>query len=276
VETTEPTVEGYRVVWYRSSDKRQHDQQLRDEALQTARQELERVRERCGRRQLKTEAQVRTAADQIIEQTGTGAWLRVDLVARAEQVHRQAGPGRPGPHTRYVRHTTTVWEPVVVLDAAAIRAAAAADGIFPLVTNLPCAQVPPLELLQIYKYQPFLEKRHEQLKTAAEVVPVNYKSPERIEAFLFLYFLAVTLHALLERQLRAAMKKQRVRSLPLYPEARDCRAPTAHQVLGLFADCRRHRLFDGAEAVKTFWDPLSDVQRQVLELLDIPSSEYGQ
>jgi len=44
----------------------------------------------------------------------------------------------------------------------------------------------------------------------------------------------------------------------------------------LFADLRRHRLLDRAAEVKTFWDPLSDVQRLVLELLEIPTSEYGQ
>ena len=62
-----------------------------------------------------------------------------------------------------------------------------------------------MELLQTYKYQALIEKRHEQLKTAAEVVPVNFKSPERIEALLFLYVLAITLHALIERQVRRAM-----------------------------------------------------------------------
>jgi hypothetical protein len=175
-----------------------------------------------------------------------------------------------------VRHTTTVYEPVAVLDDERIRASAVADGIFPLITNMGREDMTPLKLLQIYKYQPFVEKRHEQLKTAARVVPVNYKSVDRIEAFLFLYFLAVTLHALIERAVRQAMKKRRLRSIPLYPEERDCRAPTADKILGLFAPLRRHQLFSGGKAVKTFWDPLSDVQRLVLELLEIPTAEYGQ
>ena len=113
---------------------------------------------------------------------------------------------------------------VAVLDEAHIRAAAAADGILPVVTNKAAEQLGTLELLQIYKYQSFVEKRHEQLKTAAEVMPVNYKSPERIGAFLFLYFVAVTIHALSERQVRTAMKKRRLRSIPLEDMASNCRA----------------------------------------------------
>ena len=276
VEAPEPTAEGYRLVWYRSSAKWNHDQRLRDDAIQSARQELQRLRERVGVRQLKTEEQVRTAAERILDETQTREWVRVDLVPRQHHTHRQAVPGRPGPHTRYVRRTATIYEPVAVLDEQRIRASAAADGIFPLVTNIARDGMPPLEVLQIYKYQPFVEKRHEQLKTAAQVVPVNYKSAARIEAFLFLYFLAVAIHALLERDVRTAMKKQALRAIPLYPEERDCSAPTADKILELFAPIRRHRLFDGANEVKTFWDPLSDVQRLVLELLQVPTAEYGQ
>ena len=276
VEAPEPTVEGYRLVWYRSSDKWQRDQHHRDQAIQSARQEVQRLRERVGRRSLKTEAQVRTAAECILDDTETRDWVRVEIVPRQEHVHRQAGPGRPGRHTRYVRQTTTVYEPVVVLDEARLRASAVTDGIFPLVTNMAREDLPPLELLRIYKYQPFVEKRHEQLKTAAEVVPVNYKSVERIEAFLFLYFLAMTMHALIKRQVRMAMEKRKLRSIPLYPEERDCHAPTADKLLDLFESLRRHQLFDGADQVKTFWDPLSYVQRQVLDLLEIPTAAYGQ
>lgn len=270
VEAPEPSVEGYRLVWYRSSDQWQRDPRSWDHAIQSARQEIQRLRERVGRRSLKTAEQVRAAAGRILDDTETRDWVRVDIVPR------QAGPGRPGRHTRHVRRTTTVYEPVAVLDEERLRASAAADGIFPLVTNLASHDLPPLKLLQIYKYQPFVEKRHEQLKTAAHVVPVSYKSAERIEAFLFLYFLATTIHALIERDVRAAMKKRRLRSIPLYPEERECSAPTADKILGLLADLRRHRLLDRAAEVKTFWDPLSDVQCLVLELLDIPTSEYGQ
>jgi transposase len=133
----------------------------------------------------------------------------------------------------------------------------------------------PLEILKIYKYQAFLEKRHEQLKTAAEVIPVNFKSPERIDAFLFLFFLAITIQSLLERQLRKAMAAHSIDSLPLYPEARQCMAPTADKILSLFEHQHRHQLFDADRPVKTFWDPLNDIQRTVLRLLDVPKKQYG-
>lgn len=269
------TAEGYRLVWFRSSEKWKRDEQWRQAAIDRARFEFHRLREHVGRRPLKTRETVAAAVDAILEKTGAGPWLRVELVARPRHRHKQAGPGRPGPNTRYVRLTTTVYEPEVTVDAEAVRRSAVADGIFPLVTNTALEELPTLALLQAYKYQAFIEKRHEQLKTAAEVVPVNFKSPERIEAFLFLYFLALTLQALIERQVRRAMAARRLRAIPLYPEERECRAPTADKILQAFAPLRQHHLLRNGHPIRTFADPLTDLQRTLLDLLQIPTSAYA-
>jgi transposase len=276
VEDPSPSSEGYRIIWYRSSEKWKRDERSRDNAIQAARQDLHRLRERAGKRKLKTLKQVQAAVDKILDETQTRPWVRVAIETHEIETHKQVRPGRPGKSTRYIRQVTPVYRPVVTLDADAIKASATTDGIFPLITDMPKDRMSPLDILSIYKYQPFVEKRHEQLKTAAEAVPVNFKTPERIEAYLFLYFIAVTVHALIERQVRNAMKARGIQSIPLYPEERACRAPTADKILGLFESLRRHRLFENGSLIKTFWDELSDVQLTVLQLLEIPTSAYGQ
>ena len=276
VEDPSTSSEGNRIIWYRSSEKWKRDEHYRDNAIQAARQDLHRLGERAGKRKLKTREQVQAAVDHILDQTGTRAWVKVVIETHEDETYKQEGPGRPGKNTRYACQVKSIYRPVVTLDVDAIRASAAADGIFPLITDLPAERMTPLDVLSIYKYQPFIEKRHEQLKTAAEVVPVNSKTPERIEAYLFLFFIAVTIHALIERQVREAMKTRGLNSIPLYPEERKCRAPTADKILGLFESLRRHRLFENSRPVKTFWDELTDVQRMLLDLLEIPTSVYGQ
>ena len=275
--SAQTTAEGYRVVWFRSSLKWAHDEGVRQQAIDRARYELHRLSEQALRlRRLKRRSGLKAAADKILASTGAAPWVKVKLVSRERHSHRQVKPGRTTWRTQYRRITTTVWELEVSIDQQAVRASAAADGIFPLITNLPLETHPPLEILKIYKYQAFLEKRHEQLKTAAEVVPVNFKSPERIDAFLFLFFLAITIQALLERQLRKAMAAHDIKALPLYPEARQCKAPTADKIIALFTHQRRHRLLDTDRPRKTFWDPLSDIQRTVLRLLHVPTKQYGE
>lgn len=276
IEDAPPSAEGYRIVWYRSSEKWQRDERTRDNAIEQARFDLLRLDERVGRRNLKTHDEVQQAVNHILTERGVSAWVRVELVANEHHAYRQSRPGRPGKNTRYVRETTTVYHPHVTLDNEAIAASAAADGVFPLVTNVAPEHLSALELLKTYKYQAFVEKRHQQLKTVAEVAPVNYKAPERIEAVLFVYFIAITVHALIERQVRQAMTARGLRSIALYPEERACRAPTADKILALFEHQRRHRLLERGQPIKTFWDELSDVQRLVLDLLEIPATVYGQ
>jgi transposase len=96
---------------------------------------------------------------------------------------------------------------------------ARSDGMFPLVTN--CWDLPLKAVLQAYKFQPKLEKRHEQLKSVQEVTPVWLKNVSRVEGLLFLYFVALIVQALLERELRRAMARKGIKSLPLYPEERE-------------------------------------------------------
>ncbi len=271
-----PSSEGYRVVWYRSSEKWQHDERMREDKIQRARQEFQRLRERVGVRKLKTREQVEAAVERVFVETGARPWVRVQLESTQVKTHKQERPGRPGKDTRYLCEETEVVTPVVTLDRDAIRASATADGIFPLITNQPVDTMSALDVLSTYKYQAFVEKRHEQLKTAQHVVPVNFKTPERIEAYLLMYFLALSLHALIERHIRLAMKQRGIRTISLYPEDRPCRAPTADKVLRLFQPLRRHQLLQRGQPIKTFWDPLSDIQRTVLDLLGVPSAEYGQ
>ena len=72
-----------------------------------------------------------------------------------------------------------------------------------------------------------------------------------------------------------AMAAHEIDSLPIYPESRSCKAPTTGKILALFASLRRHRLLNGDRHVKTFWDPITDAQRAVLKLLDVPLSQFG-
>ena len=178
--------EGYRIIWFRSSEKWARDEAARQQAIDRARFELQHLNARTDKRRPKTQKQVQAAVDSILQKTGAGPWLRVKLVARELHRHLQITPGKPTWRTAYRRVTTTTWQALVDLDSQTLRASAVTDGIFPLITNLPADTHPPLEILKIYKYQAFVEKRHEQLKSVAEVVPVNFKSPARSDAFLFL------------------------------------------------------------------------------------------
>jgi hypothetical protein len=81
--------------------------------------------------------------------------------------------------------------------------------------------------------------------------------------------------SLLERELRGAMAREGVESLPLYPEGRACRHPTAHRVIDQFEDVQRHELVTEGRAAVVFLTDLVGLQRQILRLLRMPKAYSG-
>jgi hypothetical protein len=73
--------------------------------------------------------------------------------------------------------------------------------------------------------------------------------------------------ALLERELRRAMARHEVESLPMYPEGRACRCPTTPRLIEVFENVQRHRLVVGKKPPVEMTTRLSRLQRRILKLL---------
>jgi transposase len=268
------SAEGFRIFWIWSSQKQAHDRGLRQDRMQRAQQELEQLQARIPARwsRLRTPEQIAQAAAAILHKTQTERWIAVQVQILQEQ-HAVRPPGRPSPHRPCIPQTTQRYLLAWHDNTEALRYDERTDGIFPLILNDENLSL--RDALLAYKHQPSLEKRHEQLKTVLEVMPVNLKSPRRIEACFFLYFLALLVEALLEREIRTSMKREGIKTLLLYPEERACKAPTAQRILELFDDVRRHYLvaLDGS-VQQHFSDDLTPLQRTVLRLLDLSPAAY--
>ena len=91
----------------------------------------------------------------------------------------------------------------------------------------------------------------------------------RIQALLCVYFFALLVGSLLERELRRAMGRDGVESLPLYPEGRACSRPTARRVIDLSEDVQRHELTEGRRAAVVFTTNPTRLQRRILRLLNM-------
>ena len=269
------TAEGYRLVWLHSTRKAERDAAARATQLQRALKELGELREKLAspRTRYRQEAKVHEAVLAILEGHGVSDWIRVDVEEQALERYRQERRGRPGKDTRYVKKTTTRFELEYSIDHEKIAVEAHGDGVFPMVTN--DRTLSELELLHAYKRQPLIEKRFAQLKTDFEVAPVWLKDVGRIEALLGLYFFALLAEALLERELRQAMEREGVEALPMYPEGRACRRPTARRLIDLFDPIQRHELHQPGGRPTVFVTELSPVHRRILRLLNIPAATYG-
>jgi len=275
VESPMRSSEGFRIVWAWSDRKEEQDKQSRQSFIEKAVLKIEQLEARLHnpRTRLRSRDAIVEAADKALGEIAH-RWVEYRITEEKESTFRQTKRGRPGPNTTYKRNVHKEFHVKWHLRKDNIEYDARSDGMFPLITNL--EKLPLKEILEKYKYQPRLEKRHEQLKTVYNITPVSLKKVTRIEALLFVYFLSLLVQSLIEREIRMGMKKHRLKSIPVYPEDRDCDAPTTSRILDLFDNIEFHRLWSDRTLVKTFRTELSVKQQEVLTLLGVPLEKYYQ
>jgi transposase len=108
-----------------------------------------------------------------------------------------------------------------------------------------------------------------------EIAPVFLKKNTRIEALMFVCFTAQLVAALMERALRQNMARRHIKSIPILPESRDSKTPSYAQVLDTFASRAKHELYENDQLISVFVDPLSNIEKTVLELLEIDAAIYN-
>lgn len=268
------SAEGHRVIWIHSTAKAARDATARTARIERAERDLADLAGRLGgpKSRIKTRVGAEDAARAILAETATTDFFDIAISDIQDKRYTASHRGSPGPNTTFHQTVKTRPQLTFKLRPHAVRRAAASDGCWPLISN--DAELTPAELLAAYRYQPHLERRHHCLKGTQAVAPMHLHSPARIEALLCCHFLALLTHALIERQIRAAMATAASPTIALYPEERDCPAPSAARVLDIFADLTRHHLHQNGRTVQTFHPQLDPRQRQVLRLLGIRPTPY--
>ena len=270
-----PSAQGYRVVWVHDSGK-----QLRDAAARA--RKIEKGVEAIGddltgrlsspRSRLRTAAAVHAAAEAALADAGAGRWVRFTVTEKIQESFRQTR-ARPGPDTGYRRIEKKTFEVTCDIDYQQVAYDAVSDGCWPLITN--DRDMTGAEVLAAYRYQPNLERRHHLLKGVQDAAPIWIKTIPRIEAIFLCHFIALLIGALIERQIRMAMKAAEIARIPVYPELRGCAAPSADRIFEIFTHVARHELRDSTGALVQVFEPeFTELQLKILDLLDVPVTAY--
>jgi transposase len=266
------TADGYRLLWIHSLSKVVSDDAGRMKALQKTIDDLGklRVRLQSPRSRMRQHARVAQEVDAILERRGTRELLRVEIIEQ-----EQVTPSRRQPPSSKAKKQTLCdvkprfdlsWQ----VDAEQLERARRADGVFPLITN--DRRMSAEDVLRAYKRQPIIEKRFSQFKSEFHVAPVYLKEISRIEGLLCVYFLALLIQTLLERELRNAMAEADLESLPLYPESRPCRRPTTRRVIDVLEPLSRHRLTKADGTSQDLYTDATPIQSQLIKLFGM---SYG-
>jgi transposase len=233
-ETGEPVA--LRVAYIHSSEEAREVAAARERALLRAEQALGRVQRGLGGRHYKTRRQVDAKVARILSGQIAG------LISVTTS-------------TRGTRPTLSFQR-----DKQAITAAAAADGIYALATNLP-GRLSAARVLRLYKAQQIDERRHRDYKQTLKVRPIFLHNDDRIHALLSLVGIALLIFGLIETELRKRLDGEPLAGL--LPEGRAAK-PTGRNILAAFQGLG---LTYTPDAIRL--DRLTTTQRRILDLLEI-------
>jgi len=261
---------GYRIIWVHSSAKEKQDKSRRENKIAKSETQLTELSTRLNQYQLKTKDQIEKAVKEATK--GASDLLQVQIIEDKQVVQRQVGRGKPGPNTQYREEQTVSYRLEWELDHKAIKDLATRDGIFPLITN---AHINAAEVLKAYKNQPFLEKRMYTTKSILKVAPVFIKKPKRIEAMTLLYFIALMIVSLMERNIRKNMAEEKVEKLPILPNGMNTKKPTWNNINYFFEGVHLALIEKENKIIQATLKGVTALHETVLKLLGVSTSAYS-
>jgi len=266
----EKTNLGFRMIWVHSSSKQQDDEARRRQRIKKATARLEELSPKLNAYHLKTRKEIKAAVEGI--RKGVREFIDVKILTDRKQVRIKLSPPATCLSKSVFRNEWNFTHSIEwKLNEQALAEASKTDGLFPLITN---TVLEASEVLRKYKSQPFLEKRMYTKKTVLEVAPVFLKKEKRIEAMLFLYFVALMIVSLIEREIRMNMEREGVEKLPILPQGMNTKKPTWNNIRYFFREVHYSEIIRDGTCIQAMVKGISDLHRQVLQLTQVPDSVY--
>ncbi len=265
---------GHPLHWIYSTQKKTRDRAAREKRLKKAEYDLTKLMAKLNTRRLKTRDQIQQRVQKILKGYGVEAFYHTEVGEVEQQWKKQVGKGRPGKNTQYETIVETLYTLSWRRNKEALDREKKVDGIFPILCT--DETMTAKAALEAYKYQPRLEKRFCQLKSVHHVAPTLFKRVERVEAIMLLFFLALILQAVIEREIRQKMKASNIDALSIYPEHRLAYHPTTAKIFERFQDISNYRIVEGGQVSKVYRDEITDLHKEILSLLDMTEKNYWQ
>ena len=130
-------------------------------------------------------------------------------------------------------------------------------------------------MLKAYKNQPYLEKRMYTTKSILNIAPVFLKKPRRIEAMTFLYFIALMIVSLIERNIRKNMAEEKVEKLPILPNGMNTKTPTWNNLNYFFKNIHLSIIEKQRRIIQISLKGVTGLHETVLKLLGVSISAYS-
>jgi transposase len=231
---------------------------------------------KLNRYKLKTHEAIDKACAAILKKYKTGAFFTYTISNEPVTTYKNKKRGRPSKNGK-VEKTAVVQDHFKVkldCDQDAFDRAFSRCGYYPLLTNQSAEQLSIEAAMLAHKNQYKCEHTFRRAKGPYNIEPIYLHTPERIEAFLLLFKIALQMVVLIERTARKNIG-ERDRGLDGFmPNRKDVRNPRSEYMLKEFEDIVKGEIPLPDGKTYGFVSELTELQRDILFILGVPLHHY--
>jgi transposase len=226
---------------------------------------FEQISAKLNRYKLKSYDAIDKACSAILKRNHTKAFFNYRIINEPITTYKNKHRGRPSKKTKpeQVALVQDHFKLELILDHALSRC-----GYYPLLTNQSSDQLSIEDAMLAHK------KQFRRAKGPYSIEPVYLHTPERIEAFLLLFKIALQMVVLIERTARKNIRARDYGLDNFMPNRVDVRNPRSEYMLKEFEDIVKGELPLPDGNTYGFVSELNTLQRDILSVLEVPLNYY--
>ena len=248
-----------------------------NQRLDKAQAAFDKLSSKLNAYQLKTESAIDKACKAILKKYQVADFFQYTIHNDPKVTYKNKKRGRPSASqpVEKIRDVKDHFRLELQLNEKAVLDARYRLGYYPLVTNKPSEDLSIQEAMIAHKNQYKVEHTYRRSKTDLNLEPIYLQTPERIEAYLFLFKIALQIVVLIERTARNNILNRDKGLDDFMPNKKDYRKPKAEYLLQKFEHIvyGRMRLPDGEDY--GFVSELNSLQNDILNILEVPAECYS-
>jgi len=219
---------------------------------------------------LKTKASIDKACALILKKYQVTDFFEYRIENNPTVTYKNKKRGRPSKNTEKVEVTKDHFSVKHIFNEVAFENALGYCGYYPLITNKTRENLSIEAAMMAHKNQYKSEHTNRRAKSSYRLEPIYLHTLERIEAFLFLFKIALQVIVLIERSARINITKRDKGLDKFMPNRKDVRNPKTEYLLAEFQYIVKGEMVLPDKNTYGFVSELNNLQKDILSVLEVP------
>lgn len=238
---------------------------------------FEELEKKLNKYKLKTESAIAQRCDATLKKYRAGDFFQYIISNDPVTTYKNKKQGRTAKDTtpETVPVVTNNFSVALKFDEVAFEKELALCGYYPLITNKPEKSLSIEEAMLAHKNQYKCEHINRRAKSSLNLEPIYLHTPERIEAMLFLFKMALQIVVLIERTARNNIEERDKGLDNFMPNKKNVRNPRTEYMLSEFQYIVSGRVPMPGGQISGFVSELNPLQKDILHILGVPFECYS-